>query len=120
VTLPYKPSLKKPARQLRSNQTDAEQKLWQRLRRKQLGVTFNRQKPLGPYIVDFYCHAARLRGVGCHRLRSRAAHAERDALRDAHLQRMGLVVLRFDNLQILNETETVLESIFRRVQEQIG
>jgi very-short-patch-repair endonuclease len=120
VTLPYKPSLKKPARQLRSNQTDAEQKLWQRLRRKQLGVTFNRQKPLGPYIVDFYCHAARLviEVDGSQHLE--AAHAERDALRDAHLQRMGLVVLRFDNLQILNETETVLESIFRRVQEQIG
>ena len=48
---PYNKNLKKLSRDLRSNMTDAEQLLWQRLRRKQiLGLQFYRQKPL-----KFYC-----------------------------------------------------------------
>ena len=58
---PYRHSLRQSARQLRSNMTDAEQTLWQRIRRKQIrSVQFYRQKPLLNYIVDFYCPKARL------------------------------------------------------------
>ena len=57
----YNQHLKHNARKLRSNMTDAEQLLWQQLRRKQiLGLPFYRQKPLLDYIVDFYCPKARL------------------------------------------------------------
>jgi len=53
--LVYNHRLKPKARSLRTNPTDAELHLWQRLRRKQiLGVQFYRQKPIGNYIVDFY------------------------------------------------------------------
>jgi very-short-patch-repair endonuclease len=45
------------ARLLRSHQTDAEQRLWQRLRGKLLGVAFRRQYPIGPFIADFACAA---------------------------------------------------------------
>jgi len=49
------------ARGLRRNPTEAEQRLWSRLRRRQLdGVRFRRQVPLGRYIVDFACLSARL------------------------------------------------------------
>ena len=49
------------ARQLRSNLTEAEIRLWSRLRRKQLdGFRFRRQQPIGPFIVDFFCPAAKL------------------------------------------------------------
>ena len=59
--LKYNPQLKTKARTLRITLTDAEQRLWERLRRKQiLGVQFYRQKPIGNYIVDFYAPAARL------------------------------------------------------------
>jgi very-short-patch-repair endonuclease len=52
---------KKPARQLRSNLTDAEQVLWKRLRWKQIrNDQFYRQKPLINFIVDFYCSKAQL------------------------------------------------------------
>jgi very-short-patch-repair endonuclease len=58
---PYNRNLKRNSRILRSNMTDAEQCLWARLRRKQLGgMQFYRQKPLGPYIADFYCATAKL------------------------------------------------------------
>jgi very-short-patch-repair endonuclease len=59
--LRYNPRLKGRARSLRATLTDAEQRLWTRLRRKQIpGVQFYRQKPIGKYIVDFYAPAARL------------------------------------------------------------
>lgn len=59
--LHYNPRLKTRARSLRSNPTDAEQRLWSRLRRKQmLGVQFYRQRTIGNYIVDFYAPAVSL------------------------------------------------------------
>jgi very-short-patch-repair endonuclease len=59
--LPYDPRLKGKARSLRAKLTDAEQRLWARLRRKQiLGVQFYRQKPIGNYIADFFAPAVRL------------------------------------------------------------
>jgi very-short-patch-repair endonuclease len=59
--LQYNARLKTIARSLRANPTDAELRLWYRLRRKQiLGVQFYRQKTIGNYIVDFYAPAAKL------------------------------------------------------------
>lgn len=59
--LEYSRNLKEPSRELRKEMTEAEQKLWGHLRRKQiLDIQFYRQKPLGPYIVDFYAPAAKL------------------------------------------------------------
>lgn len=52
VMQPYNKYLKLPSRDLRNNMTDAEQRLWQRLRRKQiLGLQFYRQKPILNFIV---------------------------------------------------------------------
>ena len=58
---PYNKNLKQASRELRNNMPDAEQLLWQRLRRKQiLGLQFYRQKPILNFIVDFYCSAANI------------------------------------------------------------
>jgi len=52
----YNPKLKERARELRKNSTPSEIELWKSLRGAQLhGYTFNRQKPLDEFIVDFYC-----------------------------------------------------------------
>jgi very-short-patch-repair endonuclease len=49
------------ARYLRRNMTGVERLLWSRLRRRQQGgFKFRRQVPLGPYVVDFACYAARV------------------------------------------------------------
>ncbi|HYK13791.1 MAG TPA: DUF559 domain-containing protein, partial [Burkholderiales bacterium] len=49
------------ARELRKNLTDAEQRLWQKLKRRQIAtVKFRRQQPIGPFIVDFVCFQRRL------------------------------------------------------------
>jgi very-short-patch-repair endonuclease len=117
--LTYRSSLKTNARKLRSDMTDAEQTLWEKLRRKQLhGVQFYRQKPIGPYIVDFHAPAARLvlEIDGSQHFETDAT--KRDAIRDDYLVKLGLHVLRFDNLQVLKETEAVLNVIDTAVRER--
>ncbi len=112
--LPYERRLKKNARALRSNMTEAEQKLWYRLRRKQInGWQFYRQKPLGPYIVDFYCPAACLVVEVDGSQHFDTEDAQLDQIRDQYLDWLGLRVLRFDNRQVLLETDAVVEVISR-------
>ncbi|MDD5390255.1 MAG: endonuclease domain-containing protein [Gallionellaceae bacterium] len=113
----FDPRLKTYARDLRKRQTEAEQHLWQHLRRDQLGVRFLRQRPLGHYIVDFYSQAAKLvieLDGGQH---FEPEYQARDAQRDAWLNAQGLKVLRFDDRQVLTETEAVLEVILRVVRQ---
>lgn len=117
---PYPPAQKAFARELRSHQTDAEQQLWHRLRRKQLhGLQFYRQKPIGPYIVDFYCAAARLVIELDGSQHFEPAHQSKDQQRDAYLAQQGLLVLRFDNLQVLKETDAVIQVVLRTLETRI-
>jgi len=117
---PYRQSLKKPSRHLRSNMTDAEQHLWQRLRRKQLhGVQFNRQKPILNFIVDFYCAKARLVVELDGSQHLEREHKKKDEARDVELAALGLRVLRFDNRQVLLETDAVVEVINEVVSKRL-
>jgi very-short-patch-repair endonuclease len=114
----YKPKLKQPSRLLRNNQTDAEELLWKHLRRKQMcGLQFNRQKPLLNFIVNFYCSKAKLviEIDGAQHFEEK--HALQDNKRDLALQEIGLQVIRFDNRQILLETDNILEKIHSIVCE---
>ena len=117
----YSRRLRTPARQLRIHMTDAEQALWHHLRRKQVqGAQFYRQKPLLSFIVDFYCPAAKLvieLDGGQHFEPDQQAE---DQARDAALNNIGLRVLRFDNRQVLLETEAVLAVINEEVLVRSG
>ena len=96
-------------RALRRNMTDAERKLWQYLRRNQLGVKFRRQHPFENYILDFVCLPLGLVievDGGQH-----MEQAEHDAKRTALLEGAGFRVLRFWNNQVLNELDAVVEMI---------
>ena len=96
--------------------TEAEQLLWKHLRRKQLcGVRFYRQKPLLNYIVDFYCAKAKLVIEIDGSQHFEDSHKQKDSKRDNTLCNIGLRVLRFDNRQVLQETESVLEEIYNVV-----
>jgi len=110
---PYNKNLKQPSRDLRSSMTDAEQLLWQRLRRKQiLGLQFYRQKPMLNFIVDFYCPAANL-VIECDGGQHYTEEGlDADQNRDKALSELGLMVLRFSNSQILTETDAVVEQIY--------
>ncbi|MWL86709.1 endonuclease domain-containing protein [Cupriavidus sp. SW-Y-13] len=95
-------------RQLRSNQTTAEQRLWYHLRAHRfLGLKFKRQMPIGPYIADFLCMEYKLiveADGGQHGSLS-------DFDRDQWLEAQGYTVLRFWNNQVHEETDGVLEAI---------
>ena len=119
--LPYPAEHKLLARELRKNMTEAEQILWKRLRRKQiLGVPFYRQKPLAQFIVDFYCAAAML-VIELDGSQHYAPDAQQyDAVRTQTLEAMGLRVLRFDNRQVLQELDAVIEVIFAEVEARRG
>jgi very-short-patch-repair endonuclease len=100
------------AKELRGSMTRAEVILWQRLRAKQMrGLRFRRQEPLGSYIADFYCAAAKLiielDGA------SHEGRVEYDAQRDAILRAEGYTILRFTNEQVLGDLAGVLETIER-------
>ena len=112
----YRPNLKKPARDLRANLTDAERHLWFFLRRKQLhGIPFYRQKPIGPYIVDFFAPRVGLVIEVDGSQHHDPENIERDRIRDRILADEGLTVLRFDNREVLKETAAVVE----RISEEI-
>jgi very-short-patch-repair endonuclease len=118
--LKYNPALKQNARALRINMTDAEQRLWLRLRRKQLlGVQFYRQKPIGDYIVDFYAPQAGLVVEVDGSQHLEAVQRERDEQRSTFLEEQGLRVLCFDNRQVLQELDRVIEMIFMEVARGI-
>ena len=117
---PYNNKLKQFSRALRSNMTDAEQHLWYRLRNKQVcGIQFYRQKPLLAFIVDFYCTKAKLVVELDGAQHFETEHQLKDAARDAALEKMGLKVLRFDDRQVLSETESVVAVIYGEVVERL-
>ena len=100
----------KNARELRKDSTDAERRLWSRIRLKQLGgFRFRRQQPIGTYIVDFFCPEASLIieiDGGQH-----DASAGRDALRTRWLEERGYKVVRFWNNEVLENIDGVLSVI---------
>ena len=108
------PSLKKYRRQLRQNQTEAETKLWQHLRNKQIdGFKFFRQYSIRNYILDFYCPNKKLAielDGGQH-----AERKEQDDKRTQILEQNGIEVIRFWNDQILKDTDVVLEVIWNKL-----
>ena len=114
--LPYNRNLKQYSRQLRENMTDAEKHLWVKVRMKQLkGYQFYRQKPIGDYIVDFFCPGAKLviEIDGSHHLVGETI--EYDRIRDDYLSSLGLRVLRFTNTDVLTDIGSVVDSIRGRI-----
>jgi very-short-patch-repair endonuclease len=114
--LRYNKKLKKFSRILRKNMTDAERKLWYRIRMKQIKeLQFYRKKPIGNCIVDFYCPKAKLvieLDGGQHYLQT---GKEKDKIKDNYLRGLGLKVLRFSDVDILKDIDSVLEKIWNEI-----
>jgi very-short-patch-repair endonuclease len=106
------------ARQLRSNQTPDEYKLWGYLRAKRLdGAKFRRQHPIGSYFGDFCCVRSRLiveiDGV-------QHEDAERyDRRRSSFLAARGFRVIRFRNEQVIGDMEEVLNQIRKFLKDPL-
>ena len=106
------------ARHLRRDATDAERFLWRLLRNRQfLGFKFRRQHPLAGYVLDFYCHEARLAielDGGQH---AEPERATLDAKRTQELETLGVRVVRFWNNDVLRNPEGVLEVIWAALED---
>ena len=103
------------ARILRQNQTEAEKRLWYRLKNRGLGGwKFRRQHAIGPYFADFACIEAALVveiDGGQHQGRR-----EQDDVRTAFLEGAGYRVLRFWNNDVLSNTDGVLQSVLEALR----
>jgi methionyl-tRNA synthetase len=113
--IPMPPELLEFARQLRREQTEAEQLIWAMLRDRRLGNSkFRRQHPVEAdgkqYILDFYSHDGKLAIEldGSQHQEQR----QHDKTRSNALKKQGIVVLRFWNNEVLTQTESVLETIW--------
>jgi very-short-patch-repair endonuclease len=100
------------ARDLRQSETTPEELLWLALRNGQVGgLKFRRQHPIGPYVVDFFCHSSRLvveiDGM------SHAEKAEHDAARTQYLESQNLQVLRVTNGDVMCDLDAVTREIAR-------
>ena len=103
--------LRKFAKAMRHDPTDAEYGLWQLLRARRLGgMKFKRQEPLGPYICDFVCHEQKLivEADG-----SQHASSVRDGERDRYFEMKGYRTLRFWNEDIQENIDGVAEQIIQ-------
>ena len=98
--------------------TDAEILLWSKIKRKQLkGIQFNRQKPIGNYIADFYSFKANLVIEIDGSQHYEKENKEKDKIRDDYFKKLGLNVLRFNNLEVLKNIDGVLKKICEEVKK---
>jgi len=110
----YSRALIPRAREMRTNMTEPEKRMWYQCL-KHLPYRFRRQRPFGPYIVDFYCAALKL-VVEI----DGESHTTDDAIaydteRTAFLEALGLRVIRLSNLEVMEN----IEGVFQRLNQEL-
>ncbi len=96
---------------LRNSVSVVERILWSKIRNQQLGVKFRRQHGIGNYIVDFYCPDFQLvieLDGDSHYLQGAQ---EYDHIRDEFMRLQGLLILRFNNIEVVNNLDEVVLAI---------
>lgn len=114
--LTYNQKLKPRARELRKNQTDAEELLWKQVRGKKIGgYQFLRQRPIGNFIVDFVCLKSKLivEIDGPIHIQNKGI----DIFRQEQLELFGFTVLRFSNEEIEENIDVVVDTIARHMKK---
>jgi len=112
----YNNHLKSLASELRNASTQSEVRLWKYLKGKQLGVRFIRQKPIGCYIVDFYCKelqlAIELDGLSHHFEET----MKRDEEKENYLKSQHIDLLRFEDKDVLGDLDNVIAVIMDYIE----
>ena len=117
--IPYNKALAPRAKELRNQLTPPERKFWNALRTmpSYKNHPFNRQKPLGEYIVDFYCHEYQL----VVEIDGDSHYTEeaqiKDRRRSDFLESKGLRVIRFTNPEVVSNIDGVMESLEKLLNE---
>ena len=115
--LVYNLKLKPYWREFRKNMTDAERRVWSKLRLKQLeGCQFYRQRIIGEYIVDFYCPKAKIVIEVDGSQHFSDGMVEADKARDKYILNRGLKVLRFTDTEVLKNIDGVTGKILENLK----
>ena len=114
MSLPYEPKLIDRAKRLRREATKQENHLWYDFL-KNYPVRFQRQKAIGHYIVDFYCHKAKLAVEIDGSQHYEETAMDYDQSRTRFLEQQGLTVLRFTNFDVDRHFEAVCSLIDKTV-----
>ena len=112
-------SMTQLARNLRNNATPQERKLWHLFLSK-FPLRFHRQKAIGPYIVDFYCHKAKLVIEIDGSQHIEQEKQENDQKRTDYLESIGLGVIRFTNRDIDHNFDGVCNQIVETINMKLG
>ena len=100
------------ARALRQSASKTEYKVWLVLSRKQMGVSFRRQHPVGPYFLDYYCPSLRF----AVEIDGDWHDPNRDARRDAFLGERGISIMRIPVSHIDESLEAVAQQIRSEIE----
>lgn len=115
--IPYNPNLKELARKLRNQSTKSEVTLWVQIKSKVLNrYGFLRQKPIGDYIVDFYCYELNLVFELDGLTHGWEKTKQKDYEKELYLNGLGLNVLRFSDTAILSNMDFVLDYIIKYIE----
>ena len=109
--------LKGFARENRKGMTDAEQWIWEHLRTIP-DIRFRRQHPIGDYIVDFVCLKLNLIIEVDGAYHNEPQQQTEDAIRSEYLREHGFIILRFTNEEVLYDTESVIQTINKQIQQR--
>ncbi|MBU1865646.1 MAG: endonuclease domain-containing protein [Actinobacteria bacterium] len=100
------------AREMRRDPTPSEERIWRELRAGRFGVKFRRQEEIGPFIADFACRSLRL----IVEFDGESHDDERkDQRRDDALAALGWKVIRYDDSEVYEDVEAVLEDLWRHI-----
>lgn len=114
------PTMIGKARELRKNMTKSEQKLWQYIRKKEImGTRFRRQHPIDRFILDFYCHAAKLVIEVDGEYHNEEDQHQYDEGRAHELKEMGSDIIRFTNDEVESSIDKVIDKIKEKLQTRI-
>ena len=117
IIIPYNSKLKPLAKKLRQRMTFSEVKLWNELKNgKMMWYDFDRQRPIGNYIVDFFCKdllvAIEIDGI----THTEEAIATKDKLRQKELEFLGVTFLRFDAMLVVNKVAAAVRKIAQWIE----
>ena len=115
--IPYNPKLVPYAKKLRQNMTPGEIALWREVKGKKLGVRFSRQIPIDQYIVDFYCKNLQLAIEVDGSIHFKNEQQNKDIFRQNRLESLGVVLIRFSDLDVKNNLSLVLEELKNKIKK---
>ena len=114
--LRYLEQLRVLSRRNRKNPTEAEKIFWKLLSYKKLSLKFLRQKPIGKFIVDFYCSKLLLAIEIDGDSHDRKGYSDRE--RDLYLEQRGIKTIRYRNEKVLGQLQTIKKDLIDRIRQR--